>query len=114
MARREPKVPRLEPVAPPGWLLRGGALRRMNVYLLEDDDGVVVFDAGEKGMAPAIAAAAARLGGITRVVLGPGDPDHRGSAPALRKGAPVACHPDARAEAEGSGGRSYWDFGKLP
>src|SRR3954447_4127675 len=114
MARREPKVPRLEPVAPRVWLLRGGALRRMNVYLLEEEDGVVVFDAGEKGMAPAIAAAAARMGGITRVVLGHSDTDHRGSAPQLAKVAPVLCHPDAVAEAEGSGGRSYWDFSKLP
>src|SRR3954466_14725482 len=114
MARREPKVPRLEPVAPTLAILGRAALRRMNVYLLEDEDGVVVFDAGEKGMAPAIAAAAARMGGITRVVLGHSATGHRGSAPRLAKVAPVLCHPDAVAEAEGSGGRSYWDFSKLP
>ena len=111
---REPKVPKLEPIAPRVWLLRGGAMRTMNAYLIEDEDGVVVFDAGEKGMASAIAAAGARLGGITRVVLGHGDTDHRGAAPALSKVAPVVCHPDAVAQAEGSGGRDYWDMSKLP
>ena len=108
------KVPRLEPIAPRLWLLRGGLTRLMNVYLLEDDDGVVVFDAGEKGMAKVIAAAGARLGGISRVVLGHGDTDHRGSAPALSKVAPVVCHPDAVGQAEGSGGRDYWQMEKLP
>jgi glyoxylase-like metal-dependent hydrolase (beta-lactamase superfamily II) len=108
------KVPRLEPIAPRVWLLRGGLTRLMNVYLLEEDDGVVVFDAGEKGMARAIAAAAARLGGINRVVLGHGDTDHRGSAPELSKVAPVLCHPDAVAQAEGSGGRDYWHMERLP
>ena len=108
------KVPRLEPIAPRVWLLRGGLTRLMNVYLIEDDDGVVVFDAGEKGMASAIAAAAARLGGINRVVLGHGDTDHRGSAPELSKVAPVLCHPDAVGQAEGSGGRDYWHMERLP
>jgi hydroxyacylglutathione hydrolase len=108
------KVPKLEPIAPRVWLLRGGLLRNMNVYLIEDADGVVVFDAGEKRMAAAIAAAGARLGGITKVVLGHGDTDHRGSAPELSKVAPVLCHPDAVAQAEGSGGRDYWRMERLP
>jgi glyoxylase-like metal-dependent hydrolase (beta-lactamase superfamily II) len=87
----------------------------MNVYLLEDDGGgVAVFDAGEKGMAADIAAAGERMGGITRVVLGHGDTDHRGSAPALSRLAPIVCHPDAVGEAQGSGGRSYWDMSRLP
>jgi hydroxyacylglutathione hydrolase len=108
------KIPKLEPIAPRVWLLRGGLLRNMNAYLIEDGDGVVVFDTGEKGMAGAIAAAGARLGGIKRVVLGHGDTDHRGSAPALSKVAPVLCHPDAVGEAQGSGGRSYWHMERLP
>jgi glyoxylase-like metal-dependent hydrolase (beta-lactamase superfamily II) len=86
----------------------------MNVYLVEDVDGVVVYDAGEKGMASAIAAAGERLGGIKQVVLGHADTDHRGSAPALSQLAPVVCHPDAVEQAQGSGGRDYWDMGKLP
>jgi glyoxylase-like metal-dependent hydrolase (beta-lactamase superfamily II) len=108
------KVPRLEPIAPHVWLLRGGLTKLMNVYLIEDEGQVVVFDAGEKGMAKAIAAAAARLGGISKVVLGHGDTDHRGSAPALSKVAPVLCHPDAVGQAEGSGGRDYWQMERLP
>jgi len=108
------KVPKLEPIAPRVWLLRGGLLRNMNAYLIEDGDGVVVFDSGEKGMAGAIAAAGARLGGINAVVLGHADTDHRGSAPELSKVAPVLCHPDAVAEAQGSGGRSYWHMERLP
>jgi hydroxyacylglutathione hydrolase len=108
-------VPALEPVARGVWLLRGGLTKTMNVYLLEDGDRVVVFDAGEKGMARAILAAGERMGGISRVVLGHGDTDHRGAAPALAAaGIPVFCHADAVAEAEGSGGRSYWDMSKLP
>src|SRR3954471_16789869 len=86
----------------------------MNAYLIGDGDGVVVFDTGEKGMAAGIAAAAERMGGLERVVLGHGDTDHRGSAPKLSALAPVLCHPHAVGEAQGSGGRSYWDMGKLP
>jgi hydroxyacylglutathione hydrolase len=108
------KIPKLEPIAPRVWLLRGGLFSNMNAYLIEDGDGVVVFDTGEKGMAGAIAAAGARLGGIKRVVLGHADTDHRGSAPALSKVAPVYCHADAVAEAQGSGGRSYWHMERLP
>jgi hydroxyacylglutathione hydrolase len=108
------KVPRLEPIAARVWLLRGGLLRNMNAYLIEDEDGVVVYDTGEKSMAKAIVAAGERLGGIRRIVLGHGDTDHRGSAPALSKLAPVLCHPDAVAQAQGSGGRDYWQMDKLP
>jgi hydroxyacylglutathione hydrolase len=104
-----------EPVADGVWLVRGGLTRTMNAYLVRDGGRVIVFDAGEKGMAGAIAAAAAPLGGIARLVLGHGDTDHRGSAPALRAaGVPVHCHPDAVAQAQGSGGRDYWDTSRLP
>ena len=53
-----------------------------------------------------MAAAGAKLGGITRVVLSHGHTDHRGVAPAL--GVPVLCHPDEVQDAEGSGGFRYW------
>jgi hydroxyacylglutathione hydrolase len=102
-----------ERVAEGVWLIRGGLKRTTNVYLLQGAVGVVAFDAGERGMAAAIAAAAARRGGLERIVLGHADTDHRGAAPALG-GAPVHCHPDAVAEAEGSGGRSYMRPEKLP
>jgi glyoxylase-like metal-dependent hydrolase (beta-lactamase superfamily II) len=84
----------------------------MNVYLIEDGDGVTVFDAGISEMTETVAAAAARLGGIKRIVLGHADCDHRGSAPGLR--APVYCHPAERSAAESpSPYRDYWDRAKL-
>jgi hydroxyacylglutathione hydrolase len=119
--RSRPRLRRLasrppERVADGLWLLRGGLTGTMNVYLLRDEQaaGVVVFDAGEKGMAGPIAAAASALGGISRVVLGHGDTDHRGAAPALRALADVQCHPDAVEQAQGSGGRDYWRTEQLP
>jgi glyoxylase-like metal-dependent hydrolase (beta-lactamase superfamily II) len=119
--RSRPRLRRIACAAPEAvadgvWLLRGGLARSMNVYLVRDDaaGGVVVFDAGEKGMAASIAAAAAALGGISRVVLGHGDTDHRGAAPALRALADVQCHPDAVEQAQGSGGRDYWRMEELP
>ena len=102
----------LEPVADGVWLLRGGVPRRMNVYLIEDDGGVTLFDAGIAQMAKQIAAAAAPLGGIKRVVLGHSHTDHRGAAPALA--APVYCHVDEKSDAESDGGRHYQDPAKLP
>ncbi len=103
-----------EPVADGVLLIRGGLTRTMNVYLLDDPGGgLVAYDAGEKSMARAILTAA--RGRLTRVVLGHGDTDHRGAAPALRAaGIPVFCHPDARPYAEGAGGREYWRPQLLP
>jgi len=105
-----------EEIADGVWVLRGGMLRTMNVYLVRDEErgGVLVYDTGEKGMATSIVAAATPHGGISRVVLGHGDTDHRGSAPALRAYADVLCHPDAVEQAEGAGGRDYWRTETLP
>ena len=101
-----------EPVAEGVWRVRGGVPREMNVYLIEDEGGgVTVFDAGIASMVNAVASAGSALGGINRIVLGHGHPDHRGSAPGL--GAPVYCHADDRADAEGDGGRHYFDAAKL-
>jgi len=101
-----------EPIAEGVWIVRGGfPLRTMNVYLLRDGDGVVVFDGGIRAMTKAVAAAGARLGGITRLVLGHEHPDHRGIGPGL--GVPVLCHADGRADAEGDGGVHYFDVSKL-
>jgi glyoxylase-like metal-dependent hydrolase (beta-lactamase superfamily II)/predicted ester cyclase len=102
-----------EQIADGVWVVRGGfPLRTMNVYLLADGSGVTVFDAGISAMAPAVAAAAARLGGIRRVVLGHADVDHRGAAAGLH--APILCHPADRAAAESSESlREYWDLSKL-
>jgi glyoxylase-like metal-dependent hydrolase (beta-lactamase superfamily II) len=93
------------------WIVRGGIPKTMNVYLIEDDGGVTVYDAGISDMRGAIAAAGARLGGIERVVLGHADADHRGAAPGLR--APVYCHPGDRAAESSASHRDYWDRSKL-
>jgi hydroxyacylglutathione hydrolase len=101
-----------EPVADGVWVVRGGfPTKEMNVYLVRDGDGVMLFDAGIKAMTDAVAAAGASLGGITRVVLGHGHPDHRGVAPFFD--VPVLCHLDNRADSEGDGGRHYFDLAKL-
>jgi glyoxylase-like metal-dependent hydrolase (beta-lactamase superfamily II) len=90
------------------WVLQGQP-GRCNVYLLEDDGAVTLFDAGPRTMTRALASAGAKLGGIRRIVLGHAHTDHRGTAPAL--GAPVLCHPDEVVDAEGSGGFRYWPIG---
>jgi glyoxylase-like metal-dependent hydrolase (beta-lactamase superfamily II)/predicted ester cyclase len=101
-----------EKVADGVWVVRGGfPMKTMNVYLIEEADGLTVFDAGIRAMTNAVAAVGARMGGIKRVVLGHGHADHRGVA--SRLGVPVLCHPDNRADAEGDGGLRYMDFSKL-
>jgi glyoxylase-like metal-dependent hydrolase (beta-lactamase superfamily II) len=97
-----------ELVAQGVWVVQGQP-GRCNVYLIEDDGEVTLFDAGARTMTRSVASAAAKLGGIRRVVLGHGHTDHRGTAPAL--GAPVYCHPDEVQDAEGSGGFRYWPPG---
>ena len=102
-----------EPIADGVWRVRGGFPGRgMNVYLLRDGTGVVAFDAGVSSMADGILRAAEQLGGLTRVILGHGHEDHRGAAPRL--GVDVICHPDARADAVGDGGRHYMKLTQLP
>ena len=91
------------------WVVQGGQPGRCNVYLIEDEGGVTMYDAGARTMVRAVAAAGAKLGGIRRVVLGHGHTDHRGTAPAL--GVPVYCHPAEVQDAEGSGGFRYWPEG---
>ncbi len=102
-----------EQIAEGVWIVRGGfPMRTMNVYLLRDEGGVTMFDAGISAMKSAVAVAGARLGGLRRVVLGHADADHRGAAAGL--GAPVFCHPADRSAAEAPGPfRSYWDLSKL-
>jgi glyoxylase-like metal-dependent hydrolase (beta-lactamase superfamily II)/predicted ester cyclase len=97
-----------ELVAEGVWVVQGQP-GRCNVYLIEDDGSVTLFDAGGRVMTRAVASAGAKLGGIRRVVLGHGHTDHRGVAPAL--GVPVLCHPEEVQDAEGSGGFRYWPAG---
>jgi len=108
----KPFAPTLEPIARGVWLMRGGLPKRtMNVYLLEEDGGVTIFDAGIQEMAKPLRQVAERMGGLERVVLGHSHADHRGAAPEL--GAPVFCHPDEVPDAEGDGGYRYFDLTKL-
>jgi glyoxylase-like metal-dependent hydrolase (beta-lactamase superfamily II)/predicted ester cyclase len=109
---RRPRLGEPAPIADGVWALHGSGdlgLGDFAVYFVRDGDGVLMFDAGIRQMTRSAAAAAASLGGLTRIVLGHGHTDHRGTAPAL--GVPVYCHPDEVADAQGSGGRRYWDPG---
>ena len=103
----------MEKVADGVWLLRGDMRRAMNVYFLEDEGGVVQFDAGTKSMTGKARAAAERLGGLRRIVLGHAHADHRGTASRLE--APVFCHPDEVADAESDAAIApYMDLSQLP
>jgi glyoxylase-like metal-dependent hydrolase (beta-lactamase superfamily II) len=95
------------------WLLRGDFRGAMNIYFIEDGDGVVQFDAGTKSMRRQAAEAARELGGLKRIVLGHAHADHRGTAPYL--GAPVFCHPDEVTDAEGDKAVTpYFNLSLLP
>jgi glyoxylase-like metal-dependent hydrolase (beta-lactamase superfamily II) len=103
----------LDRVADGVWLLRGDFRGAMNIYFIEDGDGVVQFDAGTKSMRKKAAEAARELGGLKRIVLGHAHADHRGTAPYL--GAPVFCHPDEVTDAEGDKAVSpYFNLSLLP
>jgi len=103
----------LEKVAEGVWLLRGDFRGAMNIYFLEDGDGVVQFDAGTKAMRKQARAAAAELGGLKRVVLGHAHADHRGTAPYM--GAPVFCHAGEVLDAESDAAIApYFDLSQLP
>jgi hydroxyacylglutathione hydrolase len=96
----------LEKVTDGVWLLRGDFRGAMNIYFLEDGDGVVQFDAKAK-------AAGEELGGIKRVVLGHAHADHRGTAPYMD--VPVLCHPDEVGDAESDTAIApYMDLSQLP
>jgi hydroxyacylglutathione hydrolase len=109
--RGRPFSPTLGRVAEGVWLLRGDIRRGMNIYFLEEDGGVVQYDAGTKGMVKAARAVADRLGGVKRIVLGHSHTDHRGTAPFLD--APVYCHPDEVTYAERDEWPDYWDISKI-
>jgi hydroxyacylglutathione hydrolase len=94
----QPMSPVIEKVADGVWVLRGDVRHGMNIYFLEESDGVVQFDAGTRGMVKANRAIAEKLGPIKRIVLGHAHADHRGTASSMD--VPVYCHPDEVAEAE--------------
>jgi glyoxylase-like metal-dependent hydrolase (beta-lactamase superfamily II)/predicted ester cyclase len=95
------------------WIVRGGfPTKDMNVYFVQDGDGVLMFDAGIRQMTKGLAAFAVQLGGLTRIVLGHSHADHRGAAAGLD--APIYCHEDEQTDAEGDGGTHYFDMAQLP
>jgi glyoxylase-like metal-dependent hydrolase (beta-lactamase superfamily II) len=103
----------MERVADGVWLLRGDLRKSMNIYFLEDGDGVVQFDAGSKAMVKPARATAQELGGVKRVVLSHAHADHRGTAASM--GAPVFCHPDEVTEAESDASIApYMELSELP
>jgi hydroxyacylglutathione hydrolase len=103
----------MERVADGVWLLRGDLRKSMNIYFLEDEGGVIQFDAGSRAMTKKAQAAGEELGGLTRIVLGHAHADHRGTAPSLN--APIYCHPDEVADAESDDAIApYMDIAELP
>ena len=114
---RGPSAVTMERVADGVWVMRGGYPpplidRIMNVYFLEEEGGVTVFDAGIRTMAPQIEAVGRKMGGIKRIVLGHAHPDHRGAAALVR--APILCHEDEVEYAQAEDGQPYKDLSKLP
>jgi glyoxylase-like metal-dependent hydrolase (beta-lactamase superfamily II) len=104
----------MEQIAEGVHLVRGGLPRVMNVYLIEDEGGVTLFDAGIRSMAKSLIKAAAPFGGIKRVVLGHSHMDHRGSAPAIAEGGvPVYCHAAELDDARTDGGMHYFKLDLL-
>jgi hydroxyacylglutathione hydrolase len=107
-----PWSPSLGKVADGVWLLRGDIRGGMNIYFIEDEGGLVQFDAGTKPMGKAVRAVEEKLGPIKRVILGHSHTDHRGTAPS--SDAPVFCHPDEVTYAERDEWPDYWHMEKLP
>ena len=107
-----PWSPTLGKIADGVWLLRGDLRHGMNIYFLEDGDGVIQFDAATKPMTKAVRAVREKLGPIKRIVLGHSHTDHRGTAPGVD--APVFCHPDEVTYAERDEWPDYWEMAKLP
>ena len=93
--------------------LRGpGRVQKLtNVYLLEEDGKVTLFDSGSVQMAGAIEKAAAERGGIGRIVLSHAHADHRGGASKL--GGSVICHTDEVPDVHGDAGEHYFRFEKV-
>jgi hydroxyacylglutathione hydrolase len=107
-----PFSPTLGRVAEGVWLLRGDIRGGMNIYFIEDGDGLVQFDAGTKPMTKAVHAVTEKLGPIKQIVLGHSHTDHRGAAPG--ETSPILCHPDEVTYAERDEWPDYWNMESLP
>ena len=105
-------APITERIADGVWRHAGDLRQAMNVFFIEDDGGVIQFDAGTQGMTKGVRKAAEDLGGLKRIILGHSHADHRGTAPGLD--VPVLCHPDEVADAEADGGYHYFSLEEIP
>ena len=105
-------APKAERVADGVWRVAGDLKSAMNVYFIEDGNGVTQFDAGTKAMSKHTERIAAEMGGLNRIVLGHAHADHRGTAANTK--APVLCHTDELDDALGDGGLHYMDLKDIP
>ena len=103
----------MEKVADGVWLLRGDLRKAMNIYFLEDGDGVVQFDAGTKAMAKTARAAggAARRAEAGRARPRPRRPPRHGAV-AGRAG--LLPPRRGRRRRKRRGDRPYLDISQLP
>ena len=88
---------------------RAGQPGRCNVYLIEDDGGVTLFDAGARTMTRAVATAAPSSAASAAWCSATATPTT--AAPRPRWARRCCCHPDEVEDAEGSGGFRYWPEG---
>jgi glyoxylase-like metal-dependent hydrolase (beta-lactamase superfamily II) len=84
----------------------------MNIYFLEDGDGVVQFDAGTKAMTKKARAAAEELGGVKRIVLGHATPTTAAPRPRWASG-PLPSR-RSRRRRKRRRDRPYMDLSQLP
>lgn len=101
-----------EQIADGVWRVAGDLRGSMNVFLIEDEGGVTQFDGGTRRMSKEVRRIADELGGLRRMVLGHGHPDHRGTAAGVD--VPVLCHPDEVGDAQADGGVRYFDLDQIP
>lgn len=96
---------------------------KANAFLIVDDGGIALVDAGATSTVPAVLAAIADLGGhLDRIVLTHAHPDHVQAAPQLRErtGAALFAHAadaswlaNGRVPAEGRSGAGARNFDRL-
>ncbi|GIP40621.1 putative metallo-hydrolase YybB [Paenibacillus sp. J31TS4] len=95
---------RVEQLSPHIWSCKSWMLFTIQVWLVKEEDGLVLVDAGMKGMVRGIEGAIAAIGlPLRRILLTHGHSDHVGSAETLahKYGVPVYLHANDIPYAEG-------------